>query len=99
MFLFLQKEVLAHTLDVAADSLLLEPPAVSSVLRIALYNTCTMKRLLTALDAAEASQFAADGVESGSGDREDVEDLEISALQIVVAKSYEQNCEWVGINV
>jgi hypothetical protein len=93
MFLFPQKEVLAHTLDVAADSLLLEPPSESSVLRIALHNMCTMKRLLTALDAAEASQFAADGVESG-----DREDLEISALQIVVAKSYEQNCEWVRIN-
>ena len=49
-----------------------------------------MKRSLTALNAAEDSL-------SASEDNED--DLELSAMKIVVGKSYQQNCEWVSYNI
>lgn len=78
----MQRERLANMLNITTDSLAREPVS------LALGNMCTMRQLLKALDAAEASQFPAGCAGRG-------EDLEISVMQILVKKSYQLSCDWV----
>ena len=83
-----QKETMVNKLNVTNGSTL-DPPSETtevSFLRSALGTLCTMKPLLTALVAAEASVTA--GVQF-------MQDREISTMQIIVAKLYQQTCEWV----
>lgn len=82
VFPVLQRRTLANMLNITTDSLAREPVS------LALANMCTMRQLLKALDAAEASQFAAECAGRG-------EDLEISVMQILVKKSYQLSCDWV----
>ena len=68
-------------------NLTLEPPITlsSDTVRSTLQVTCSLKTVLHKLALAEVAIT----------EQKDRQDVEISALQIVMRKLYQQSCEWV----